>query len=152
MLFRDIPYESRVLKATEARLEAIYAAAHAGLKGDSLALSAGMRPDEWRRLQQFDPIAEMAEMKGRADSEMEAASVINRAIASPDITLAAKMAVEKLRYQHQWVAKQQIDVMVDQQISITGALEEARHRVIEARWSEATDAVLLTAPADDSAA
>ena len=139
MLFRDIPYETRVLRATEARLEAIYAAAHAGLKGDSLALAAGMRPDEWRRLQQFDPIAEMAELKGRADSEMEAAQVINAAIAGPDIALAAKMAVEKLRYQHAWVAKQQIDVTVDQQISITGALEEARRRVIDARWSDVDD-------------
>lgn len=133
MLFRNIPFEPRELKATEAHLEAIYRAAHAGLKGDTLAFAAGMLPCELRRLQQFDAMAEMAELKGRADSEMEAAGVINEAIAGGD----AKMALEKLRYQHDWVSKQQIDVQIDQQISITGALEEARRRVIDASWTEA---------------
>ena len=91
-----------------------------------------MLPKEWRQLQEFDPAVEMAEMKGRADSEMEAARVINAAIAAGD----AKVAIEKLRFQHQWVAKQQIDVNVDQQISITGALEAAERRVLEAVWTE----------------
>lgn len=131
-MFHEIPFEPRVLRATEKRLEAIYEAAKAGLKGDSLALAAGMLPKEWRQLQEFDPAVEMAEMKGRADSEMEAARVINAAIAAGD----AKVAIEKLRFQHQWVAKQQIDVNVDQQISITGALEAAERRVLEAVWTE----------------
>ena len=133
-MFHNIPFEPRTLRATEARLEAIYRAAKAGLKGDSLALAAGMLPKEMRQLHEFDPAVEMAEMKGRADSEMEAAEVINRAIAGGD----AKMAVEKLRFQHQWVAKQQIDVNIDQQISITGALEQAERRVLEAVWTEVT--------------
>lgn len=131
-MFHNIPFEPRTLRATEARLEAIYRAAKAGLKGDSLALAAGMLPKEMRQLHEFDPAVEMAEMKGRADSEMEAAEVINRAIAGGD----AKMAVEKLRFQHQWVAKQQIDVNIDQQISITGALEQAEKRMLEAVWTE----------------
>lgn len=131
-MFHEIPFEPRVLRATEKRLEAIYEAAKAGLKGDSLALAAGMLPKEWRQLQEFDPAVEMAEMKGRADSEMEAARVINAAIAAGD----AKVAIEKLRFQHQWVAKQQIDVNVDQQISIIGALEAAERRVLEAVWTE----------------
>ena len=63
---------------------------------------------------------------------MEAAEVINCAIANGD----AKMALEKLRFQHQWVAKQQIDINVDQQISITGALEQAERRVLEAVWTD----------------
>ena len=133
-MFHNIPFEPRTLRATEARLEAIYRAAKAGLKGDSLALAAGMLPKEMRQLHEFDPAVEMAEMKGRADSEMEAAEVINRAIAGGD----AKMAVEKLRFQHQWVAKQQIDVNIDQQISITGALEQAEKRMLEAVWTEVT--------------
>lgn len=131
-MFHEIPFEPRAIRATEARLEAIYRAAKAGLKGDSLALAAGMLPKEWRQLHEFDPAVEMAEMKGRADSEMEAAEVINRAIAAGD----AKVAIEKLRFQHQWVAKQQIDVNVDQQISITGALEQAERRMIDAVWTE----------------
>lgn len=116
-MFHNISFEPRTLRATEARLEAIYRSAKAGLKGDSLALASGMLPKELRQLFEFDPAVELAELKGRADSEMEAAEVINRAIANGD----AKMALEKLRFQHQWVAKQQIDINVDQQISITGA-------------------------------
>jgi hypothetical protein len=51
------------------------------------------------------------------------------------------MAVEKLRFQHQWVAKQQIDVNVDQQISVIAALELAEKRVIEAKYTEVEDAL-----------
>ena len=131
-MFHNISFEPRTLRATEARLEAIYRSAKAGLKGDSLALASGMLPKELRQLLEFDPAVEIAELKGRADSEMEAAEVINCAIANGD----AKMALEKLRFQHQWVAKQQIDINVDQQISITGALEQAERRVLEAVWTD----------------
>ena len=132
LMFHNISFEPRTLRATEARLEAIYRSAKAGLKGDSLALASGMLPKELRQLHEFDPAVEIAELKGRADSEMEAAEVINCAIANGD----AKMALEKLRFQHQWVAKQQIDINVDQQISITGALEQAERRVLEAVWTD----------------
>jgi hypothetical protein len=50
----------------------------------------------------------------------------------------AKAALEILKHQHGWVAKQQIDVNIDQQISITGALEKAQTRVIEGLYTDVT--------------
>jgi uncharacterized protein YunC (DUF1805 family) len=41
------------------------------------------------------------------------------------------MALEVLKHQHGWVAKQAISVEVDQRISITGALAEAQKRVLD---------------------
>jgi hypothetical protein len=70
MTIFSLPYEPRRLQATEARLEAIYNAARKGLRGDTLALAAGMRPAEYRTLCEFDPLAALAEEKGRADGEM----------------------------------------------------------------------------------
>ena len=127
-MFHSIPYEPRKLEATEGRLEAIYEAAKIGLKGDALALAAGMLPTEYRQLTQFDPIAEMAELKGRADGEREMSEVLHKAAKDGD----AKAALEILKHQHGWVAKQQINVEVDQRISITQALEDAQKRVIDA--------------------
>jgi hypothetical protein len=40
------------------------------------------------------------------------------------------MALEVLKHQHGWVAKQAISVEVDQRISITGALAEATKRAL----------------------
>ena len=134
MYYHNIAFEPRMVVATEARLEAIYKAAKAGLKGDALAMAAGLLPVELRKLQQFDPTAEFAELKGRADSELEAASVIDSAIAHGD----AKMALEKLKHQHGWVAKQQINIDVEQKISITQALEQANQRVLEVVDAEYT--------------
>jgi hypothetical protein len=74
----------------------------------------------------------MAEMKGRADGEFNAGQTLYQAAATGD----AKAALEILKHQHGWVAKQQIDVSIDQQISITGALEKARTRVIEGLYEE----------------
>jgi hypothetical protein len=125
--FQSLPYEPRKLEATEARLEAIYNAARMGLKGDTLALAAGMTPTEYRRLCQMDPVAEYAEQKGRADGELAMATVLNDAAAQGD----AKAALEVLRYAHGWAAKQAIEVTVDQKISITAALEQAQQRVID---------------------
>jgi hypothetical protein len=128
IMFYSIPYEPRKLEATEDRLQKIYDAAKLGLKGEALALSAGMLPTEYRQLTQFDPVAEMAELKGRADGEREMSSVLHEAARNGD----AKAALEILKHQHGWVAKQQINVEVDQRISITQALEDAQKRVIEA--------------------
>lgn len=125
MSWQSLPYEPRVIKATEHRLERIYQAARLGLKGDSLALAAGMLPVEYRRLCQFDPYAQVAEDKGRADSELEASTHLREAARAGD----AKAALAILQHTHGWVAKQQIDVNVDQRISITGALEAAKARV-----------------------
>lgn len=131
MTFYSIAFEPREVKATEAILDAIYEAAFMGLKGDTLAYAAGLTPVEYRRLTEFDPSARYAEEKGRADSEIEAARTVSAAIRAGD----AKMALDKLKHQHGWVAKQQLDVNVDQTISITAALEKAQQRVIEAAYT-----------------
>ena len=130
--FQSFPYEVRQVHATEARLERIYKAAKLGLKGDSLALASGLLPTEYRQLTQLDPIAEMAELKGRADGEMEMSTVLHNAAREGD----AKAALEILKHQHGWVAKQQISVDIEQRISITAALEQAQTRVIEADCTE----------------
>ena len=133
--FQSFPYEVRQLHATEARLEKIYNAARLGLKGDSLALAAGMLPTEYRQLTMLDPIAEMAELKGRADGEREMSGVLHDAARAGD----AKAALEILKHQHGWVAKQQISVDIEQRISITQALEQAQTRVIEGACIDVED-------------
>ena len=126
-MFHSLPYAPREVKATEARLNAIYDAAKLGLKGDSLALAAGMLPTEYRQLCQLDPIAEMAAMKGRADGELTASQQLHTAAAEGD----AKASLAILQHVHGWVAKQAITIDVDQRISITAALAEAERRVID---------------------
>lgn len=140
MTWHSIPHEPRKIEATEARLDAIYSAARKGLKGDTLALAAGMLPTEYRQLCQFDPLAELAELKGRADGEMELSDALHKEALAGD----AKAALEILKHAHGWVAKQQISVDVEQRISITGALEMAEKRVIDWVTIDAT----ITKPAD----
>ena len=70
-MFKSLPLTVREVKATEAMLERIYDAAKLGLKGDALALAAGLLPVEYNRLKELDQMAQMAELKGRADSERE---------------------------------------------------------------------------------
>jgi hypothetical protein len=82
-------------------------------------------------------------MKGRADGELNAARTIYNAAAAGD----AKAALDILKHQHGWVAKQQIDVNIDQQISITGALERAQTRVIEGLYTEVTALPAFDTPA-----
>jgi hypothetical protein len=132
MTFYSLPFTPERVEATEARLEAIYEAAKYGLKGDSLALRAGLTPAQYRRLQEFDPLVEMAELKGRADGEWMAAKTLHEAAADGD----AKAALDILKHQHGWVAKQQVDVNIDQQISVLGALERAQTRVIEGLYED----------------
>jgi hypothetical protein len=67
----------------------------------------------------------MAAQKGKADGETEMATVLRNAALDGD----AKSALEILKHQHGWVAKQAITVDVEQRISITGALAEAAKRV-----------------------
>jgi hypothetical protein len=128
MTFKSLPFAPRQIKATEACLERIYEAASIGLKGDALALAAGLLPVEYRRLCELDPIAELAELKGRADSEKEAAVLLRDAARNGD----AKAALAILQHTHGWVAKQAISVDIEQRISITAALEQAQKRVIDA--------------------
>ena len=73
----------------------------------------------------MDRVAEIAEMKGRADSEMAMSRVVFDAAEAGD----SKAALEFLKHRHDWVAKQQVQVDVSQQISITAALEQAQRRV-----------------------
>ena len=125
-MFHSIPFTPRNVQATESRLKAVYDAAKLGLKGDTLALAAGMLPAEYRQLTQLDPVVEMAAQKGKADGEIEMANIMRAAALEGD----AKMALEVLKHQHGWVAKQAISVEVDQRISITGALAEAQKRAL----------------------
>jgi hypothetical protein len=127
MTFKSLPFEPRVLKATEARLQRIYDAARLGLKGDALALAAGMLPTEYNRLCQMDPLADMAARKGKADSEMELSGYMMEAARNGD----AKAALSILQHRHDWTAKQEVSVDVYQRISITAALEAANARVVD---------------------
>ena len=124
-MFISFPHTPRKLEATESRLAAIMTAARLGLKGDRLAIAAGMMPTEYRQLCQFDPIVEYAELKARTESEMSMSKVLHDAALEGDI----KAATIILQSQHDWVAKQQINVEIDQRISINQALEMAQARV-----------------------
>ena len=124
---KSFHYEPREIKATEARLRSIYDAAYLGLKGDSLALAAGLMPVEYRQLCQLDPVAELAEKQGRADSEITASRALHNAAQQGD----AKAALAILQHRHEWSAKQEISVDIYQKISITQALQDATNRVIE---------------------
>jgi len=137
-MFKSLPFTARKVEATEARLQAIYDAAALGLKGDSLALAAGMLPQEYRQLCQLDPVAEMAELKGRADSEREASAFLRDAARNGD----AKAALAILQHAHGWTAKQEISIDVYQKISITQALQEAKERVIDGLITEQKPEVL----------
>jgi len=133
-MFESLPYEPRKIEATEKNLELIYEAARKGLKGDALALAAGMLPVEYRRLVQFDPIAEYAEIKGRADGEMEMTGVLRTAALNGD----TKAALDILKHVHKWTAPQSMQIQVEQRISILAALEEAQTRVIEGQVLDAS--------------
>lgn len=142
-MFKSLPLTTREIKATEQRLLEIYNAAALGLKGDNLALAAGMLPVEYRRLCEMDPMAAMAEAKGRADSESEAAMQLRDAARNGD----SKAALAILQHVHGWAAKQQVQIDVTQQISITAALQEAESRVINGRVLQGTQAALTHSPA-----
>lgn len=126
-MFKTLPLTARQLQATESRLQAIYDAASLGLKGDSLALAAGMLPSEFRRLREMDPIVEMAELKGRADAEAELSGHLMTAARNGD----AKATLEILKHRFDWVAKQAVSVEVNQTISVIAALKAAEQRVID---------------------
>ena len=124
MSFHSLPLVINEIRATEAVLNRIYDAAKLGLKGDNLALAAGMIPTAYRQLCELDPVAQLAEQKGRADGELTASKQLHAAAAEGD----AKASLAILQNVHGWVAKQSITVDVDQRISIIGALAEAERR------------------------
>ena len=127
MSFHSLPLVINEIRATEAVLNRIYDAAKIGLKGDNLALAAGLLPKAYRQLCELDPLAQLAEEKGRAEGEMALTQVLHTAALEGD----AKVALEILKHQHGWVAKQAITVDVNQQISILGALAEAERRAAD---------------------
>jgi hypothetical protein len=132
MGIHSLPLTVRKLEATESRLQAIYDAAKLGLKGDTLALAAGMLPQEYRHLCEMDPVATMAEQKGRADGELEASALLHDAARNGD----AKAALAILQHAHGWTARQEISVDVTNKISITQALQQAQSRVIDGLITE----------------
>ena len=136
MTFYSLPFTPERPEATEARLEAIYEAARYGLKGDSLALAAGLTPSQYRRLAEFDALVEIAETKGRADGELSAAKTMYYAAANGD----AKAALEILKHQHGWKAAHSVEITVEGQISVIAALEKAERRVIEGVYTEVESA------------
>ena len=125
LMFMSLPFTPRTLQATESRLQKIYDAAKLGLKNDNLALAAGMLPTEYRQLCQFDPVAEMAALKGKADGELEMSTVLMKSAKDGD----AKSALAMLQHAHGWTAKTEISLDVYQKISITQALADAQQRV-----------------------
>ena len=133
MTFVSLPYEPRVIAATEARLEQIYQTAKLGLKGDALAFALDMTPAEYRALVSRDQMALYAEERGRAEAEAEMAGVLRTAALAGD----TKAALDILKHTHGWVARQAVSVEVNQTISITAALEEAKMRVIEGSIADA---------------
>jgi len=139
MTFYSLPFTPERPEATEARLEAIYEAARYGLKGDSLALAAGLTPSQYRRLAEFDALVEIAETKGRADGELSAAKTMYYAAANGD----AKAALEILKHQHGWKAAHSVEITVEGQISVIAALEKAERRVIEGVYTEVESAPTL---------
>ena len=141
-MFKSLPLTTREVRATEAVLNRIYDAARKGLKGDTLALAAGLLPVEYRRLRELDPIAELAELKGRADGELAMSKVLHDAAEAGD----AKAALEVLKHAHGWVAKQQVQIDVAQQISIVAALEAAQRRVETVEEVTDARATLLSGP------
>ena len=133
MTFYSLPFTPERTQATEARLEAIYEAARYGLKGDSLAMAAGLTPRQYRVLAEADPLVEMAEIKGRTDGEYTAAKTMYEAARDGD----SKAALEILKHQHGWKAAQSVEITIEGQISVIAALEKAQQRVIEGTYAEA---------------
>ena len=118
-----------------------------GLKGDSLALAAGMLPTEFRQLCELDPAADMAVMKGRADSELEASAHLREAARAGD----SKAALAILQHAHGWTARQEISVDITNKISITQALQQAQERVIDGLITEQKPEYLEHATAQERA-
>jgi hypothetical protein len=138
----SLNFTPRVVRATESRLQRIYEAARLGLSSNAIAHHVGMMPVEFRKLSELDPLVDAAIEQARADAEAEMSQVVYKAALGGD----AKMALEFLKHKHDWVAKQQMQVDVTQQINIIAALEQANQRVdaglvIDMETPDANDSV-----------
>ena len=120
-----IPFTPTVVRATEARLERIYDAAKNGLKGDSLALAAGMTPKDYRALCEMDENAHLAALKGKADAELEHATLLAEASRQGD----AKASLAILQNVHGWTAKQEVSVTSTHNINIRDLIAERLSRI-----------------------
>lgn len=127
MDFRSLPSTARELKPTEEILDKIYAAARVGLKGDKLALAAGLLPLEFRRLMEMNPIVEIVAIKGAADGEMAVSEGLHKAASEGD----SKAALEILKHIHGWTARTEVTMNVNNKISILKVLEDIDQRVID---------------------
>jgi hypothetical protein len=143
-MFTSIPNEVRDVRATESILDRLYRAANKGMKGDSLALAAGLLPLEFRRLCQCDPQVELMVMKGKADSELEHASLLAEASRNGD----AKASLAILQNVHGWVAKQQVEVTNTTTISLKTLLDE-RDRIIQGNIYESVGQPVVDTATDD---
>jgi hypothetical protein len=72
-------------------------------------------------------LAELAAQKGKADNELRAAQRLNEASEGGD----AKASLAILTHVHGWQQTSNVNINVEQRISIISALEEAKSRVIE---------------------
>lgn len=124
----SLPYAPRAIRATESRLKKIYTAAYAGLKGDSLAIACGMLPVEYKQLCELDSAAYTAALQGKADAELEHATLL--AQASRDGDSKATLAI--LQHQHGWRSKddentkQGITVVIQKYVDDTVVIEGER--------------------------
>lgn len=132
MSFFSIPLEPRAIRASESVLESIYTSARLGLKGDALALNAGLHPAELNRLMHMDQLVPLAVLKGMADSEAQASHTLHEAAEAGDVVAAKTI----LQFQHKWAAPQQLQVTVEGKISVLAALKEAEERVLTLEYDE----------------
>ena len=114
MGYLSIPHEPRRIRATEAVLDRIYNAAKVGLKGDSLALASGMLPQEYRQLCEIDPQAMLAAQRGKADAELEHATLLAQASRNGD----AKASLAILQHIHGWQSREAVSKFGDGGITI----------------------------------
>src|ERR1017187_5293586 len=115
----SLPWCPREVKAPERVLDAIYRAAYAGLKDDSLATVAGLDPANYRQLYELDPQVKEHYLRGRADSELEHALALAQASREGD----AKASLAILQHVHGWTAKQQIEVSGSVNATLETALD-----------------------------
>jgi len=116
---RSLPWAPREVRASERILDAIYNAAYAGLKGDAIATTAGLTPQNYRQLYELDPAVSEHYLKGRADSELEHALKLAQASREGD----AKASLAILQHVHGWTAKQQVEISGSVNATLETALD-----------------------------
>lgn len=104
MTYLTFPNRTRPIKATEAVLDRITHAAALGLKGDALALAAGMLPNQLEELLVNDREVEMIIRRAKYDKVVALASRLDAASAAGD-TKATMTLLNKLT-DGEWEPKQ----------------------------------------------